>query len=214
MAAATGGADALARAQGVLAERFGHAAFRPGQAEALRSVLAGRNLLAVMPTGSGKSLLYQLPALLADGLTVVVSPLIALMKDQVDELARRRIPATFVNSSLSLEEQRGRLARCIRGEYRLLYVAPERMRNAAFCEVLRRVRVSRMAVDEAHCISQWGHDFRPDYRRLKQFRELMGAPQVTALTATATQRVQRDIVESLGLKPDEVDIHVHGFDFC
>ncbi|MBM4031344.1 MAG: RecQ family ATP-dependent DNA helicase [Planctomycetes bacterium] len=204
--------DQLAHATSLLRERFGHAAFRPGQEEALRSVLAGRSLLAVMPTGSGKSLLYQLPALLGDGLTVVISPLIALMKDQVDELSRRRIPATFVNSSLSVEEQRNRLARCIRGEYRLLYVAPERMRNTAFCEMLRRVKVARMAVDEAHCISEWGHDFRPDYRRLKDFRQVMGGPRVTALTATATPRVQRDIVESLGLKPDEVDTHVHGFD--
>ncbi len=168
----------IERAETLLRERFGHSRFLPGQEEALRSVLAGRSLLVVMPTGSGKSLVYQLPALLGDGLTVVVSPLIALMKDQVDELARRRIPATFVNSSLSLEEQRNRLGRCLRGEYRLLYVAPERMRNAAFCEVLRRVRVSRMAVDEAHCISQWGHDFRPDYRRLKQFREFMAATVV------------------------------------
>ena len=203
---------ALAAAAQVLRERFGHDRFLPGQAEALRSVLAGRSLVVVMPTGSGKSLLYQLPALLGDGLTVVVSPLIALMKDQVDELRRRRIPATFVNSSLGLEEQRSRLGRCLRGEYRLLYVAPERMRNAAFCEMLRRVRVSRMAVDEAHCISQWGHDFRPDYRRLKEFRAQMGMPSVTALTATATPRVQRDIIESLGLASDEADLHVHGFD--
>jgi ATP-dependent DNA helicase RecQ len=202
----------LEQAQALLHERFGHREFREGQADAVQSVLRGRSLLVVMPTGSGKSLLYQLPALLEDGLTLVVSPLIALMKDQVDDLVRRGIPAAFINSSLSLEEQRQRLAQCVAGQTRILYVAPERFRSAAFLEMLQRVKVARMAVDEAHCISEWGHDFRPDYRRLKQFRNDLGRPQVTALTATATTRVQRDIVESLGLADSEVDIHVHGFD--
>ena len=202
----------LEQAQALLHERFGHREFRAGQADAVQSVLRGRSLLVVMPTGSGKSLLYQLPALLEDGLTLVVSPLIALMKDQVDDLLRRGVPASFVNSSLSLEEQRQRLAACVAGQTRILYVAPERFRSGAFLEMLRSVKVARMAVDEAHCISEWGHDFRPDYRRLKQFRNDMGRPRVTALTATATTRVQRDIVESLGLADSEVDIHVHGFD--
>ena len=209
---ATGGSAALDQASRILRERFGHERFLSGQEEALRSVLGGRSLLVVMPTGSGKSLLYQLPALLGEGLTLVVSPLIALMKDQVDELCRRRLPATFVNSSLSLDEQHNRLQRCIQGEFKLLYVAPERIHSPAFREMLRKVKVGRMAVDEAHCISQWGHDFRPDYRRLKDFREQMGMPRVTALTATATPRVQRDIIECLGLSHDEVDVHVHGFD--
>ena len=202
----------LEQAQALLHERFGHSEFRAGQADAVQSVLRGRSLLVVMPTGSGKSLLYQLPALLEDGLTLVVSPLIALMKDQVDDLLRRGIPAAFINSSLSLEEQRQRLTACVAGQTRILYVAPERFRSAAFLEMLRKVKVARMAVDEAHCISEWGHDFRPDYRRLKQFRNDLGCPRVTALTATATTRVQRDIVESLGLTDSEVDIHVHGFD--
>jgi len=206
------GAPKIERALALLGERFGHTAFREGQEEAVRSVLAGRSLLVVMPTGSGKSLIYQLPALLADGLTLVVSPLIALMKDQVDDMAARGVPATFINSSLSLEEQRGRIRQCVEGEVRLLYVAPERFQNAAFLEMLGRVKVARMAVDEAHCISEWGHDFRPDYRRLKAFRERMGNPPVTALTATATPRVQKDIVESLGLAADQTDVHVHGFD--
>ena len=205
-------ADAYAQAIGFLHERFGHAAFRDGQEAAVRSVLAGRNLLVVMPTGSGKSLLYQLPALATQGLTLVVSPLIALMKDQVDELTRRGIPATFINSSLSLQEQQERIGRCLRGEVQLLYVAPERFQSAAFLDMLRRVRTVRLAVDEAHCISQWGHDFRPDYRRLRKFRADMGDPPVTALTATATPRVQTDIVECLGLQAHEVDIHVRGFD--
>jgi len=204
--------DAFAQARGLLHERFGHTAFRDGQEGAVRSVLGGRSLLVVMPTGSGKSLLYQLPALATAGLTLVVSPLIALMKDQVDDLTRRGIPATFINSSLSLQEQQERIGRCLRGEVRLLYVAPERFQSAAFLDMLRRVKVARLAVDEAHCISQWGHDFRPDYRRLRKFRADMGDPPVTALTATATPRVQTDIVECLGLKPAEVDLHVRGFD--
>jgi len=208
----TGPADPLDAARRALRERFGHGDFLPGQGAALRSVLAGRSLLVVMPTGSGKSLVYQLPALLAHGWTLVVSPLIALMKNQVDELVHLGLPATFVNSSLDLGEQQRRLRSCVEGRTKLLYVAPERFRSATFVDVLRRTKVARMAVDEAHCISQWGHDFRPDYRRLKQFRQQMGDPPVTALTATATPRVQRDIVESLGLKPDEVDVHVHGFD--
>jgi len=203
---------ALTRAQELLAQRFGHSSFLPGQEASLASILSARNLLVVMPTGSGKSLLYQLPALMAEGLTLVVSPLIALMKDQVDELNRKGIPAAFVNSSLSLEEQRARLLACGQGKSPLLYVAPERFRSPEFLGLLRRVKVSRLAVDEAHCISQWGHDFRPDYLRLKYFREQMGRPLVTALTATATPRVQADIVQSLGLKSDEVDVHVHGFD--
>ncbi|MCY2926634.1 MAG: RecQ family ATP-dependent DNA helicase, partial [Planctomycetota bacterium] len=191
---------------------FGYADFRMGQGEALASVLAGRNVLAVMPTGSGKSLLYQLPAMLDGGLTVVVSPLIALMKDQVDELTAKGVPAAFVNSSLPLPDQRDRLSRCAAGEIRLLYVAPERFRNAAFSAALTKVKVSRLAVDEAHCISAWGHDFRPDYRRLKEFRARIGTPPVTALTATATPRVRADILECLGLGAGDVDVHVHGFD--
>jgi len=205
-------AGTIETAQRLLRERFGHETFLPGQEAALRAVLAHRNLLAVMPTGSGKSLLYQLPALLFDGLTLVVSPLISLMKDQVDELVARGVAATFINSSLGIDEQRQRIARCACGEIDLLYVAPERFRSTAFLEMLRCVQVARMAVDEAHCISEWGHDFRPDYRRLKQFREQMGSPLVTALTATATPRVQQDIIAALGLQPDEVDVHVHGFD--
>jgi len=202
----------LEQAQAVLRERFGHAAFRPGQPEALDSIRRGRSLLVVMPTGSGKSLLFQLPALLEDGITLVVSPLIALMKDQVDDLARRNIPATFINSSLGLDEQRERMARCLAGGVRILYVAPERFRSGAFLDLVRRLKVARMAVDEAHCISEWGHDFRPDYRRLRDFRQEMGRPLVTALTATATPRVQQDIIESLGLARAEVDVHIHGFD--
>jgi len=204
--------DLMKLARELLQSRFGHADLRPGQAEAIQSILSGRSLLAVMPTGSGKSLLYQLPALVQDGLTLVVSPLIALMKDQVDELARKRIPATFINSSLGMDEQQRRLEACIEGAVHLLYVAPERFAAASFVAAVRQLNVKRMAIDEAHCISQWGHDFRPDYRRLKEYRKLLGNPPVTALTATATPRVQQDIIDCLGLSAGEVDVHVHGFD--
>jgi ATP-dependent DNA helicase RecQ len=202
----------LEQAVAMLRARFGHAEFREGQPAAVQSILSGRSTLIVMPTGSGKSLLYQLPALLTGGLTLVVSPLIALMKDQVDELVRRGVAATFINSSLSLAEQQERIGRCLRGEVPLLYVAPERFQSAAFLSMLRRTKVARLAIDEAHCISEWGHDFRPDYRRLKKFREEMGRPPVTALTATATPRVRKDILDSLGLTPEETDVHVRGFD--
>ena len=204
--------DVMERAREVLRARFGYGEFRPGQEDALRSVTAGRSLLVVMPTGSGKSLIFQLGALLEEGLTLVVSPLIALMKDQVDELVRKQVAATYVNSSLSLDEQHRRLDGCVAGEVELLYVAPERFRSPAFLGMLSRVRLARLAVDEAHCISEWGHDFRPDYRRLGRFRAEMGNPLTTALTATATPRVQADIIAALGLTPDEVDLHVHGFD--
>ncbi|MFW6146754.1 MAG: RecQ family ATP-dependent DNA helicase, partial [Planctomycetota bacterium] len=211
---AAGGDEARAveRARAMLRETFGHADFRDGQAEVVASAMAGRHLLVVMPTGSGKSLLYQLPALLADGLTLVVSPLIALMKDQVDELQRRGAAAALINSSLSPDEQQEVIRRCLDGRVRLLYVAPERFRSSSFVRMLRQVRIARLAVDEAHCISEWGHDFRPDYRRLRQFREMMGRPPTSALTATATPTVQEDIVRALGLEPAEVEIHVRGFD--
>ncbi len=196
----------------LLASRFGYREFLPGQEEAIHTAMQGRHLLLVMPTGSGKSLVYQLPALLGSGLTIVVSPLISLMKDQVDELTRRHIAATYINSSLSREEQVARLAACRNGEYHILYVAPERCRDPSFVKALGELDIARLAIDEAHCISEWGHDFRPDYRRLKEFRQHAGNPPLTALTATATARVQRDIVDSLGLRPVEVDVRVHGFD--
>jgi ATP-dependent DNA helicase RecQ len=202
----------LSRALALLTERFGHTAFRPGQEAALRSVFSGRDVLAVMPTGSGKSMLYQLPALVEGGLTLVISPLISLMKDQVDELGRRGVAASFVNSSLGRDEQQTRLDEAREGRWRLLYVAPERFRNQGFVRSLRGMKITRLAVDEAHCISEWGHDFRPDYRRIAEFRDLVGAPKVTSLTATATPRVQEDIVRSLGLTPEDIDVHISGFD--
>lgn len=180
-------------------QHFGLPSLRPGQLEAIESILAGRDTLVVMPTGSGKSLIYQTAALLRPGLTLVVSPLIALMHDQVDSLAGRDLPTTYVNSSLSSGEQQRRLQAIAKGQYRLVYVAPERLRSLAFQEALAHVQVGLLAVDEAHCISQWGHDFRSDYQRLGEARRQLGGPVTIALTATATPPVQVDIEQSLGL---------------
>jgi ATP-dependent DNA helicase RecQ len=182
-----------------LREYFGFPMFRPGQEAALSHVLAGRDTLVVMPTGSGKSLIYQLAALLLPGTALVISPLVALMKDQVDGLARRRIPATFINSSLDAAEQSRRLRALAEGKYRIVLVAPERLRNGAFRMALRHVPLSLLAVDEAHCLSQWGHDFRPDYLHLADARREFNPPVTLALTATATPRVQDDIIRLLGL---------------
>jgi ATP-dependent DNA helicase RecQ len=185
---------------------FGLQSFRPGQREVIEAVLAGQDCLCIMPTGGGKSLCYQLPSVVRHGTTLVVSPLIALMKDQVDTLTARGLRATFINSSLSLEESRDRMARMTAGEYDLVYIAPERLRNRSFQEAVAATKVQLLAVDEAHCISEWGHDFRPDYARLGQFRERLGNPQTIALTATATPIVRKDIVELLRLREPQVFI--------
>jgi ATP-dependent DNA helicase RecQ len=186
-----------------LQQLFGFAAFRPGQEAAIGSLLAGEHTLVVMPTGAGKSLIYQFTAMClpAPTVTLVISPLIALMKDQVDSLNRHAIPATYINSSLPGDEQTRRLHDVADGTYRLVYVAPERLRNVHFQHAVQRLSVGLFVVDEAHCISHWGHDFRPDYRRIAQTRVELGQPLTVALTATATTLVQDDIADLLTI-PD------------
>lgn len=184
----------------ILKHHFGFSSFRPGQQEAITALLKGHHTLVVMPTGAGKSLIFQLSALLHDGLTLVVSPLIALMKDQVDGLTRLGIPATYINSTLPVIEQNTRLKSLMQGQYRLVYIAPERLRNISFMDALASQRISLLAVDEAHCILEWGHDFRPDYLYLPETRRRLGNPLTVALTATATPHAQSEIIRLLGLE--------------
>ena len=185
---------------GTLKKYFGYAEFRPLQQEIIRDALAGRDVFALMPTGGGKSLCFQLPALLRDGLTIVVSPLISLMKDQVDALQTSGIAATFLNSALDRQEALERLRGLNRGEYRMLYVAPERLMLDGFLERALNWNIAQIAIDEAHCISEWGHDFRPEYRELKKLRRHLPDVPIMALTATATERVRKDIVDQLHLQ--------------
>jgi ATP-dependent DNA helicase RecQ len=187
-------------ARDLLEKHFGFREFLDAQEEVISTILDGRDALVVMPTGGGKSLCYQLPALMLEGVTVVVSPLIALMKDQVDALERRGISAALINSTLSPAEQQARIARLARGDFKLVYIAPERFRSRSFLDALGRTAISLFAIDEAHCISQWGHDFRPDYFRLGEVLERLGRPQVAAFTATATPEVRRDILAQLRLE--------------
>jgi ATP-dependent DNA helicase RecQ len=182
-----------------LKKTFGYSKFRPQQREIIESSLAGRDVFALLPTGGGKSLCFQLPALHREGLTVVVSPLIALMKDQVDQLQASGVAATFLNSSLGAAESRARLRGLHQGEYRLLYAAPERLMLDEWQENLRSWNITALAIDEAHCISEWGHDFRPEYRQIARLRDLLPNIPVMALTATATERVREDIVKHLRL---------------
>jgi ATP-dependent DNA helicase RecQ len=198
------------QAQEGLVRHFGLSEFRPGQAQVISSILDKRNTVVVMPTGAGKSLCYQLPAMLLPGVTLVVSPLIALMKDQVEQLTARGISATFINSSLSDLERAERIRRMRAGEFKLVYVAPERFRSPSFLEALGQVGVDLLAIDEAHCISQWGHDFRPDYAQLGQVRKRLRPPRTVALTATATPEVRDDIIRSLLMKDPQV--FAEGFD--
>src|SRR5215216_2260300 len=193
-----------------LRQHFGFDDFREGQREVVSSILDGKDAVVVMPTGSGKSLCYQLPAMILDGVTLVVSPLIALMKDQVDALQARGLPATFINSSLSEPEQHARIDSLRRRAHKLVYIAPERFRSSRFTSALQQIPISLFAVDEAHCISTWGHDFRPDYLRLRNVINSLGQVQTLALTATATPYVRSDIIQQLGLNQPQT--FVSGFD--
>src|SRR5437762_9098292 len=184
----------------VLEKYFGFREFLDAQEEVITAITGGADALVVMPTGGGKSLCYQLPALLLEGTTVVVSPLIALMKDQVDALERRGISATLINSTLTPGERQERIRALARGEFKLVYIAPERFRSRSFLEALGQSTIALFAVDEAHCLSMWGHDFRPDDFRLDHVLETLGRPQVAAFTATATPQVRRDILTHLGLR--------------
>jgi ATP-dependent DNA helicase RecQ len=183
-----------------LQSTFGYRTFRPLQREIMEASLAGRDVFALLPTGGGKSLCFQLPALVRGGLTVVVSPLIALMKDQVDQLEAAGVAATFLNSTLEEAGARARLRGLHRGEYKLLYVAPERLMLEGWGENLKKWNVTCLAIDEAHCVSEWGHDFRPEYRQLVKLRTVLPGVPLMALTATATERVRRDIITHLRLQ--------------
>jgi len=193
----------------LLKKHFGYNHFRPMQAEVIEHFVSGKDALVVMPTGGGKSLLFQLPALMRSGVTIVISPLISLMKDQVDSLNAHGIPATMLNSTIELEDLRDREARALKGEYKLIYLAPERLASPNVRSWLQELDITALAVDEAHCISQWGHDFRPDYRNLKLFRQDFPQIPIIALTASATKSVQGDIVRELELT--EYKTFVSGF---
>ena len=216
-------------AESILKKVFGYPEFRGTQREIVDHLLQNQHALVIMPTGMGKSLCYQIPALelaarcrakppmdsqpsLRPPLTLVLSPLIALMKDQVDALQSKGVQATFINSSLEYQERAARYQAIHDGRFDLLYVTPERFRKPDFLEVLKNRLVPLLAVDEAHCISQWGHDFRPDYTRLREIRQILGYPTTIALTATATPEVQQDIVRQLGLTPDEVKLFHEGIE--
>ena len=192
---------------------FGFDSFRGLQESIIRRTIEeGKHSLVLMPTGSGKSLCYQIPALYFDNSTIVISPLIALMQDQVDALRKKNIPAAFINSTLSKQEREKRLNNFVNGKIKLLYVTPERFRKKDFVDEIKKVKIDLLAIDEAHCISEWGHDFRPDYSRIGEFRELLDNPLTIALTATATHDVQDDILKKLHLTKDEIKLFHQGIE--
>ncbi|MDF3818409.1 RecQ family ATP-dependent DNA helicase [Leptospira sp. 96542] len=191
-------------------EQFGIKMFRGNQEKIINQVLSQSHVLVLMPTGMGKSICYQIPALVLDGVCVVISPLIALMNDQVNALQKKSINATYINSSLSKKERIERYQGLKLGKYKIVYVSPERFQKEEFISAIQSVKISLLAIDEAHCISQWGHDFRPDYTKIKWFREILGFPTTMALTATASPKVKDDIIFQLGIPKENIDVFDDG----
>lgn len=197
--------------ESLLKQYFGYTSFRPGQHEVIQTLLDGRDCLAIMPTGAGKSICFQLPALIQPGVTLVISPLISLMKDQVDSLVNQEIPATYINSQCTFEESKARFAAIRAGRVKLVYVSPERLENEFFTSFMQSIDISMFIIDEAHCVSQWGHDFRPSYCAIKDWvAALPKRPVVGAFTATATEKVKQDMMNLLGLQKER--IFIGGFD--
>ena len=194
----------------VLKKYFGHDEFLPGQRKAIESILGGNDTMAIFPTGGGKSICYQIPALLFEGTTIVISPLISLMKDQVDELLKQGIPSTYISSAISDREIDRRIEEMKHDRYKIVYIAPERFYSDGFIDALTHVSIPFVAIDEAHCISQWGHNFRPAYLMIRKFISHIGNPVLAAFTATANSKVQRDIVDLLAMK--DCNIYINSFD--
>ena len=195
----------------ILSQFFNYNSFKDEQENIVNEIVQNKNhCLVIMPTGAGKSICFQIPAILFDGGTVVISPLIALMQDQVEALQAKGISCNFINSTVSGAERYKRLGEFVNGKLKLLYVTPERFRKPEFVEKIKQANISLFAVDEAHCISEWGHDFRPDYSRINEFRKMLGNPLTIALTATATQEVQKDIINKLGFKADQIKVFHQG----
>ena len=201
----------LMELESLLKQYFGYTSFRPGQHEVIQTLLDGRDCLAIMPTGAGKSICFQLPALIQPGVTLVISPLISLMKDQVDSLVNQEIPATYINSQCTFEESKARFAAIRAGRVKLVYISPERLENEFFTSFMQSLPISMFIIDEAHCVSQWGHDFRPSYCAIKDWiAALPRRPVVGAFTATATEKVKEDMMTLLGLEKER--IFIGGFD--
>ena len=199
------------KAREVLKEYYGYDSFRDRQEEIINSILEGRDIVTIMPTGGGKSICYQIPALILEGITIVISPLISLMKDQVDNIKSMGIKSAYINSTLSDSEINSVLNNVIKDEVKILYVAPERLESKEFLSLITQAKISQIAIDEAHCVSQWGHDFRSSYRRISKFIDLLiHRPIITAFTATATEEVRHDIISLLQLKDPKV--FITGFD--
>ena len=197
-------------AQSVLEKYYGYKSFRKGQEDIINSIIEGKDVLAIMPTGGGKSICYQVTALMLDGLTIVISPLISLMKDQVDTLKDMGVEAEFINSTLNSSEENEVINKIERNVVKILYIAPERLESAGFLNIIGRCSISQVAVDEAHCISQWGHDFRSSYKKIAHFINILKErPIVTAFTATASEEVREDIIKLLRLNDPKV--YITGF---